>query len=301
MAERFGGAHSPGARKSDGAPPDAQATAIREARAEQAAIRNAGRKAWVLFVPGPLLAVLALNEGAASLALSLVAAAAMLLAAWLLREGLRAEAAFAARPVARKPALPRKMLATALTGVGVALAALTDNGIFISVTYGIIAGSLHLAAFGIDPLRDKRMEGIDTFQQDRVAQVVAEAETYLTAMADHIAALKDRALDLRIAAFQAVARKMIRTVEEDPRDLTEARKYLSVYLLGARDASVKFADLYARTRDAGARTDFEALLTDLETNFAARTDRMLGGDRDDMDIEIKVLRDRLSRDGITPQ
>ncbi len=92
---------------------------------------------------------------------------------------------------------------------------------------------------------------------------------------------------------------MIRTVEEDPRDLTGARKYLGVYLMGARDATIKFVDLYARNKDADARADYEALLDDLEQNFAARTDKMLLDDRSDMDIEINVLRDRLQREGVS--
>ncbi len=46
---------------------------------------------------------------------------------------------------------------------------------------------------------------------------------------------------------------LFRTVEGDPRDLTAARKYLSVYLMGARDATVKFADLYAQNRNTKAR------------------------------------------------
>lgn len=303
MAKRFGGTFSPGSpgspKSGDDPAREVQKDALRAANAERRGIEGAGNRAVPLFVPGPLLAVLSINEGAASLAVSLIAAAALLLGAWLLREGLKAGAAYDARPVARKPALPRKMLAAALAGVGVALAASTgESGMAASVLYGAVAAVLHVVAFGIDPLKDKRMEGVDTFQQDRVARVVAEAEDYLAAMKDHIARLKDRALDLRVAGFQAVARRMIRTVEEDPRDLTEARKFLSVYLMGARDASVKFAELYGRKRDDSARTDYEALLTDLETNFAARTDRMLTGDRADMDVEIKVLRDRLSREGV---
>jgi hypothetical protein len=155
-----------------------------------------------------------------------------------------------------------------------------------------------VAAFGLDPLRDKGMEGVDTFQQSRVARVVEEADAYLRSMKDQIAQLGDRTLDLRVATFQALARKMIRTVEEDPRDLTEARKFLTVYLMGARDASVKFADVWKRTKDPQARADYEALLTDLETNFAARTEKMLEGGKEDLDIEIKVLRDRLQREGV---
>ena len=165
-------------------------------------------------------------------------------------------------------------------------------------TYGIIAAGLHTTAFGLDPLTDKRMEGIDTFQQDRVAKVVDEAEAHLASMKDHIADIGDRHLDNRVEQFQAMARKMIRTVEEDPRDLTGARKFLGVYLMGARDASVKFADLYKRQRNEAARSDFDSLLADLEQNFDARTEKMLLDDRSDMDIEIKVLRDRLQREGL---
>ena len=60
---------------------------------------------------------------------------------------------------------------------------------------------------------------------------------------------------------------MFRAVEHDPRDLNRARTFLSVYLLGLRDATVKFADLWGRSRDAEARAQYEALLGDLETSF----------------------------------
>ncbi len=293
MAERFGGKYSPGG---DGKPPPPDV--VRDAVAEDRAVDAAGAKANLLFVPPILIAFLSFGKPL-TLAVGLVAAGTLTLAAWLLRDGLRAEAAYNARTVARRPALPRKMLASALTGIGVALTAWTgDNGIVGSVIYGVIAAGLHVAAFGIDPLRDKRMEGIDTFQQDRVARVVNEAEGYLSAMKDHISTLNDRALDIRVTTFQALARKMIRTVEEDPRDLTEARKFLTVYLMGARDATVKFVDIYKRTKDEKARADYEALLTDLETNFSARTEKLLEGGKTDMDIEIKVLRDRLQREGV---
>lgn len=295
MAQRYGGKHSPrGPAGSDAG------TAVREAAAQERQMRSAAGKATILFVPPVILVFTSLNEGAANLATALVAAGVLTLAAWLLRDGLKAEVAYHARPIARRPALPRKMLASGLTGIGIALAAVSgDNGITASVLYGIIATALHVAAFGIDPLRDKRMEGVDTFQQDRVARVVDEAEDYLNAMTSHIAQLGNRGLTNRVAGFQAVARKMIRTVEEDPRDLTAARRYLGVYLMGARDATVKFADLFKRTPTDDLRNDYEALLSDLETNFAAKTQTLLEGDRTDMDIEIKVLRDRLARDGIT--
>jgi 5-bromo-4-chloroindolyl phosphate hydrolysis protein len=90
---------------------------------------------------------------------------------------------------------------------------------------------------------------------------------------------------------------MFRTVQDDPRDLTRARRFLGVYLLGARDAAVKFSDLYARNRDPQARADFLALLDDLERNYADKTETLLIDDRSDLDVEIEVLRERLAREG----
>jgi len=290
MARRYGGKHSPG-----GAADQPREEILHEDRKVDAA----GARANVLFVPGVVLAFTSLNEGATGLILGLAGAAVLTLAAWLTRDGLRAHAAYDARKVARRPALPRKIFGAVLTGVGIGIAAYANgDGLLACGLFALAAGGLHIAAFGPDPLRDKRMEGIDSFQQDRVARVVDEAEAYLTTMRDHIATLKDRRLEGRVMQFQATARQMIRTVEEDPRDLTGARKFLGVYLMGARDASAKFADHYRRTGDADARAHYEALLSDLEQNFAARTEKMLLDDRSDMDVEIKVLRDRLQREGL---
>jgi len=230
----------------------------------------------------------------------LVSAAILTLAAWLLRGGLQAEAEFKARRVARRPALPRKVISSVLTGVGIALAAYrSEPGLVAPVLYGAAAMGLHMAAFGFDPMKSKGMEGVDTFQQDRVARVVDEAERHLGAMTDAMLRSGDRQMEQRIEKFQLKAHDLIRTVEEDPRDLTAARKYLGVYLMGARDATIKFADIYSRTKDAKARTDYAALLDDLSGNFDAKTKKLLLDDRSDLNIEIDVLRDRLQREGVT--
>jgi hypothetical protein len=293
MARRFGGKYSPGGSGSGSDDP------VREQVIDQRRVDAAGARANILFLPAIVLVFFSLGAGPTTLLMALAGGGILTLAAWLLRDGLRAEAAFNARKVARRPAIPRKMLASAATGIGIFLAGMTgDTGLVGSALYGIAAVALHVAAFGIDPLKNKRMEGIDEFQQDRVARVVDEAEAHLTTIESQIALLNDRGLSARVGAFTASARKMIRTVEEDPRDLTGARKYLGVYLMGARDATVKFVDLYKRKQTPAARTDYELLLTDLEQNFTARTEKMLVDDRTDMDIEIKVLRDRLQREGV---
>jgi hypothetical protein len=290
MAERFGGKFSPG-DPSGQKPPRGGYRGARRTRA-------GGRVNMLFFAPLPL-AVRAFGDGATGLALNLAALGLLLLAAWLTREGILAQEAYEARRIAKRPAIPRKIFASALTGAGLFVAAFSaQGGIVEPAIYAIVGAVLHSFAFGLDPLRDKGAEGIDSFQSDRVARVVDQAEEYLKSMSGALARAGDRQLERRLDGFQVTVRDMLRTVEEDPRDLTAARKFLGVYLMGARDATVKYADLAARAPNPQAREKYLALLDDLERNFTAKTRALMADSSTDLDIEIEVLRDRLEREGV---
>ena len=287
MAKRFGGKFSPDGSIDHGTQP---------AR-NPAKIKAGWGVKMLFFAPLPLV-FRAIFQNPEGMALNLLAFGVLALAAWLTRDGIIAQKEYNARRVARRPAMPRKIFGSALTGIGLFIAAYTGSGLFGALIYGGIGLVLHGFAFGPDPMKDKGMEGVDRFQTERVARVVDKAEQYLAEMSDAILRANERTIEGRVARFQITVRDMLHTVEEDPRDLTAARKYLGVYLKGARDATVKFADLYARSKDKQARNDYEALLTDLEDNFAARTEKLMLDDRSDLDVEIEVLRERLQRDGI---
>lgn len=287
MAQRYGGKYSP---NGSGAAPQTQHDSI--VRADAAPLTD--RRPILLVIVSLAFAVTGFLGDARGLIFGLAATGILLVSAWLTHEGLRAHAAYDARRVARRPAIPRKIFGAALTGVGLAVGgAATQTGLLYPSLFGIAGAILHFGAFGADPLADKGLEGVDQFQIDRVAKAVDEAEAYLAGMKDAILRANDRSLETRVDRFATAAQGLFRTVEGDPGDLTAARKYLSVYLMGARDATVKFADHYAQTRDAKTRADYESLLTDLETTFADRTKSMLSGSHSDLEVEISVLRDRL--------
>lgn len=291
MAQRYGGKFSPSGQPADkAAPPRAPFDGKRPGRV--------GLRANLLFVlPLPLI-LKAFASQPVVMAQYLVAVGLLLASGWMTREGLHAQDAYDARRVARRPALPRKIIGSVLAALGLGMAGLAGHGPIEAVIFALLGGGLHLAAFGPDPMKSKGIEGIDTFQQDRVARAVEDAEKRLREMQDAIRRANDRRLDDRVERFAATVRDMFRTVENDPRDLTAARQYLSVYLMGARDATIRFADLTASGHAGDARADYLALLDDLEQDFAARTTSFLRDDRHDLDIEINVLRDRLAREGI---
>ncbi len=298
MAQRYGGKYSPEGQ-SDNAPKVPSPNRFRGRKTHVPNIR-----ARLLFIaPFPLLfsAIGELRAGDAfGMVAELWAFASLIIGAWLLREGLKAEEAYRVRKVARPPGVPRKLLAAEFAGLGVAVAAYFgwEQGLIPALVFGAVASVAHIVSFGLDPMRRKGMKGIDEFDAQRVAKAVDKAEGLLQATIDASKRFGDRRLEGRVESLASAARDMFRAVEEDPRDLSSARKFLSVYLRGARDATIKFADLYSKNRDAGARRDYEALLSDLERSFDAQHKTMLLDDRSDLDVEIEVLRDRLKQEGL---
>lgn len=281
MAQRFGSKFSPSAAQGQPASTVPAAPAVRKMR--------------LMFSLPYLFALGAFfSDAPAGLFLGIAAFAVLTASAYITREGLIAQAEFDARRAARPPKLPRKLLGAILMGAGLALGAYSAAQPLLYIAlFAIFGAGLHIMAFGLDPMRAKGIEGVDQTQSDRVARAIAEAEDMLAAMQTAIARASDRALMVRVETFAHTARALFRSVEDDPGDLTAARKYLTVYLMGARDATIKFADHYAQTRDATARHEYEALLRDLETTFAARSKALIGNGRTGLDIEIQVLRERL--------
>lgn len=294
-ASRFGGRYSPGGPQATQAPPPP----FRNGRVRRVSLR--ARLMYLLPLPLLFAGLGAIGRGdAAAMLGGLGAFAGLVGSAYLLGEGLRAEQAYEQRAVANPPAVPRKLFAAVLTAVSIAAANFLghDTGLASALVFGVAAGGAQLLAFGLDPMRRKGLAGVDAFATDRVARAIDQAEGLLRETTDAAERIGDRRLAGRIDRLADQARQMFRLIEQDPRDLARARTFLNVYLLGLRDATVKFADLWSRSRDSVARTQYEALLSDLETSFGAHRTRLLADDRGDLDIEIEVLRERLQQDGL---
>lgn len=292
MAERFGGPHSPKAQTNEAD------NAFRGRKARKVSI--AARLMYLAPVPllfAGLIEVFAGNPLATLLEIG--GFGVLLLGAWLLNEGLDAQAAYDERKVARPPAIPRKLMAALAFGLGVGMASLSGGmGLIGAGLFGVIATGLSVVGFGLDPMKRKGMDGVNEFDRERVARAVDKAEGILAELTAATDRLRDRPLKSHVDRIARAAREMFRAVEEDPRDLTRARKFMTVYLTGAKDATVRYADLAAKRADPEARAKYEALLTDLEASFTAHRETLLLDDRSSLDVEIEVLRERLQREGV---
>ena len=291
MARRHSGTFAPGAPLGG-----ARAHPFRGRAAMRVDLR--GLVLFVLPVPLFFAALGDLGAGAGLAALAdLAAFGALELGAWLLRQGQKAQAAYDARAVANPPALPRKTLAAGLAGGGVALAAFTGWGLDLAastVMGGIAAGS-HLLAFGLDPMRAK---GIDLAEAEagRVAGALDRAHALVGEIERQVHRLRDREIERKVDAMLASVRSILAQIEADPRDLPRARRYLSVYLTGAQEATRKYVEHHREAGDPTLRRDYLALLSELEASFGRGRETLLLEDRTELEVEIEVLRERLAED-----
>lgn len=109
MAKRYGGKYSP-----DGS---SSTSGSENSGFQGARVTPVGARSNVMFVPAIVLAFTSLRGGATDFALGLGAAAIWVFGAFLLREGLKAQAAYNERKIARPP-VPRKIGAAILCGLG---------------------------------------------------------------------------------------------------------------------------------------------------------------------------------------
>lgn len=297
MARRYGGRFSPGAPRGTG--PAAGAPF----RGRRPAVTSVRARLLYLF-PVPLLFAglgATLRGSPVEALVELGGFFGLSLSAWLVNEGIRAEAEFNARTIAKPPALPRKLFGAVLTGVSVLAvgAQSLDMSLTGGIVFGLLGGGASLLAFGPDPMRAKGLAGPDGSAAERAVRAIEEAESVVAETLAAAGRIGDRRLESRIQRLSEQAREVFRAIERDPRDLSRTRRFLSVYLVGLRDATHKFADLRPETRKGAPRDQYEALITDMETSFSARRGALLEERTDELEIEIEVLRERLQQDGLT--
>jgi len=297
-AKRFGGEHSPGGKPNAApdAPPPASRFSGRKARSFSWRVLGLYIAPSGLILPG--------LEGLFTADMAKVLWAVcpyilLILSAWLTGQGMKAEVAYNERTIAKPPAFPRKTFASALTGASLFIVCWLgiDLHMLIAMFYGALGVGAHLATFGFDPMKAKGGVGLPDAELDRVAAKLDQAEQVVEETASAANGLRDRGLDRRIDALAYAARDILKEIQNDPRDLRRARKFLSVHLIGLRDATQKFANAKSKGVADDMRGEYEALLADLETSFAKQRKSLLIDDRVDLEVEIEVLRDRLKQEG----
>ncbi|SDW34217.1 5-bromo-4-chloroindolyl phosphate hydrolysis family protein [Thiocapsa roseopersicina] len=256
---------------------------------------------FLLTVPVLVAAVIAMARGLlVPMIGNAVGYALLVCGAWLLWRGLVAEAAYSHRLVAKTP-WPLKAIGGGLIGLGTGLTAWLGVGHHpgIAFAFGLVALLGCRLFYGGDPGEAKRVtaaSGLDT--TDQVLAALAQAERSIAAVEQSSRDVRQPELNQRLRRVAALAREILTLLEEDPRDLRRARKFLNVYLDGVQRVVEGYARTHQRAASPELDANFRRVLTSIEEVFQEQRQKLLESDIMDLDVQIEVLTSQLKREGL---
>jgi hypothetical protein len=264
-----------------------------------------GVKGLLLFVlPLPLAASAAgalIGGDFRDLVLSAGLFLLFMLGAIATRQGLSREDAFARRSLARAGWIPLKGIGAGLVALASGLTAYlaVGHGLPMSLGYGGAALFGFFFAYGFDSFGLKAPAGLEPgVVTAEVAEAIDEAYGRLERIEDNNRQIRDREVNQRIVAIVDWGRKVLALIEQDPRDIRRARKFLNVYLDGAERVTERYARLEKEPLEPEIKHNFRTLLVDMENVFAEQHQKLLENDVLDLDVQVEVLTTRLRREGV---
>ncbi|HRY15171.1 MAG: 5-bromo-4-chloroindolyl phosphate hydrolysis family protein [Candidatus Competibacteraceae bacterium] len=261
-------------------------------------------KGFLMFLlPLPVLAaaLMSLAQGQLGPLIGDAAGYGLFLAgALLLRRGLLSEGEYDRRRIAKAP-WPLKTLGSGLIALATGITAWLGVG-----HHPAIGGAFALVAllgcylcYGFDPRAAKRFTdsaGVDVTEQ--VLQALEQAERTIAAIEEAARDIRNAELNTRLRRIAQLARDILKMLEEDPRDLRRARKFLNVYLDGAQKVTEGYAKTHSRVAAPELDDNFRRVLVTIEEVFQEQQQKLLESDITDLDIQIEVLTTQLKREGV---
>ncbi len=264
-------------------------------------------RGWLLYLlPLPLLpaVVVALTSGHTGAALARAASFALaMFAATLIRKGIRLEQEGKLRRFKRRAStVPYRFI-----GAGVlsfAMFVLAYWGIFND--YGIVDSVLFALAtllgcylyYDFDPARKDPEIAAVGITTEELIELLDEAEERIAAIERASKEIKNTEFKDRLRRIVREARAVLDTIEEDPTDARRARKFLKVYLDGAKQVTEGYAKAHRNDANPVLEDNFRRVLTTIETVIAEQQEKLRENNVSDLDVNIEVLQLQIEKEGV---
>lgn len=221
-------------------------------------------------------------------------------AASLLRRGVAAEAAYHEKRISHPPKRPLKTFAAITVAFATGLIAWLGAGqpMFVSIAFGLGAFGGMFLTYGFDPRVEKMVTGSHGYSAEEITQTIDEAEQKISAIELANDRIGNREFNNRINRICDVARSILEGLEEDPGDIRRARKFLNVYLDGAKKVTEGYAKTHEQTESEKLEQNFRNVLESIETVFVEQKEKLLENNVFDLDVQMEVLASQLKREGV---
>jgi len=257
------------------------------------------RKGYLLYiflVPLFLAIILSLIErNILAFLLNLTAFGLFYFTAKLNTLGLENEFQYNKEKLTKAPDKPYKTFSAVLLGLSTFFTATIAGGesIIMGLFLSIISSIGYYLYYGLDPREDK-LENIGDISAELVLKTISEAKSKLDNIERDINKISnDNLLQKKLSLALEKAKNIIQTLQEDPKDIRVARKFLIVYIDGLEKVTNAYSSMDEKDIKKETREKLHQLLEDVERRFDKELIRLKKNNEFDLDVNIDVLQQQI--------
>jgi 5-bromo-4-chloroindolyl phosphate hydrolysis protein len=208
--------------------------------------------------------------------------------------GLEQEQKYYTTILTKAPKTPYKMIAGILLGVSTLFTASFAGyqPIWIGLFLGIVATIGYFLYYGFDPRVDK-LNNIGDISAEFVLETLATARGKLSSIEKDMESIKDHKLNSKLKIAVDRAYEILKNIEEDPKDLRVARKFIIVYIDGIKKVTKSYTEMDEKEINNETKERLYSLLSDVEKRFDKELIRLKKNNQFDLDVHIDVLKEQI--------
>ncbi len=247
-----------------------------------------------------LLATLSKNQFFA-FAISLTAACMYGLSAYFLHRADYYQHKAKRRKWARPTRKPWRLSAAIFTAAATALLGyfVVDYDLLNAAGVAIIAFAGMLMLYGFDPHYEDHSKGQIGVTSDELIDALDEAEAKINSIEQSARKIDNIELSSRLNKVAQNTRGILDIIEDDPKDLRRARKFLKVYLDDAQKVAHKYSTAKHLQDNETLETNLSTVLGTIENVIEEQRQILLDDDVLELDVQIEVLQTQLKHEGIS--
>jgi len=257
------------------------------------------KKGYLLYIflaPLFLAVILALTErNISAFLLNLTAFGLFYTTAKLNTLGLANEFKYHQEKLTKAPKRPYKTFSATLLGISTFFTTTIAGGesLFTGLFLSLISSVGYYLYYGLDPRNDK-LENIGDISADLVLKTISEAKSKLLKIEKHIDEISnDALLQKKLSLAVEKAEYIIQTIQEDPKDIRVARKFLVVYIDGLENVTNAYTSMDEADIKKETKEKLHQLLEDVERRFDKELMRLKKNNEFDLDVNIDVLQQQI--------
>lgn len=210
------------------------------------------------------------------------------------KKGFEQEGQYHADIFTKAPRIPYKMIAGYLLGAATLFTAfITGEQPFLKSAFlAIIATIGYYLFYGFDPKKDK-LENLGDVSAEFVLKTIKEARGKLAAIEYDMQEINDTILYDKLSTAVNKAENILQTIQEDPKDIRVARKFLIVYIDGIARVTDAYTSLDETDIDTQTKERLHRLMDDVEVRFEKELTRLKNNNAFDLDVHIDVLKEQI--------